>query len=103
MHLHLVLDQGGCRIYKVVDTAYVGICERVDAVEQPKGIIFTLVVPDVDAWYTYLRDRGVSFEKAPAINDAYGIYHCFARDPNGYLIEIQRFLNPNWNRVTDNL
>jgi len=24
------------------------------------------------------------------------IYHCFLRDPNGYLLEIQRFLDPAW-------
>jgi hypothetical protein len=28
------------------------------------------------------------------------IYHCFLRDPNGYLIEIQRFLDPAWPRPT---
>ena len=27
------------------------------------------------------------------------IYHCFLRDPNGYLIEIQRFLNPAWHGI----
>ncbi len=97
LQLPLVLDQGGCRIYRVIDTAYVGICERANAVVQPKGVIFTLVVPDVDAWYAFLHDRGVPFDKTPVVNDAYGIYHCFARDPNGYLIEIQRFLDPNWN------
>ena len=24
------------------------------------------------------------------------IYHFFFRDPNGYMLEIQRFENPNW-------
>jgi catechol 2,3-dioxygenase-like lactoylglutathione lyase family enzyme len=27
-------------------------------------------------------------------NRDYDICHCFLRDPNGYLIEIQRFLHP---------
>ena len=85
MQLPLVLDQGGCRIYGVTDT-------------EPKGIIFTLVVSDVDGWYSHMRDQGVLFEKPPAVNNAYGIYHCFAKDPNGYLIEIQRFLDTDWNK-----
>ena len=98
LQLPLVLDQGGCCIYGVTDTAYVGVCERENAVTIPNGVIFTLVVQDVDGWYSHMRELGVPFEKIPAINEAYGIYHCFAKDPNGYLIEIQRFLDPDWNR-----
>ncbi|OQY24133.1 MAG: hypothetical protein DRJ03_06405 [Chloroflexi bacterium] len=30
------------------------------------------------------------------LNPRYNIYHCFLRDPNGYLIEIQRFLDSAW-------
>jgi catechol 2,3-dioxygenase-like lactoylglutathione lyase family enzyme len=96
MALPLVLDQGECRIYQVVGEAYLGFCERESAPKEPQGLLFTLVTPDVDAWYERLAAQGVPFEKPPAINETYGIYHCFARDPNGYLIEIQRFLDPHW-------
>ena len=65
LHLPLVLDQGGCRIYRVVNGAYIGVCERANADQHPAGVILTFVVPDVDGWYKYLRDQGVSFEKAP--------------------------------------
>lgn len=94
--LPLVLDQGGCRIYRVSRHAFVGICEREDAPTDPKGVIVTLVSNDVDGWYERLRAKGVSFEKTPALNPTYNIYHCFLRDPNGYLLEIQRFLDPTW-------
>jgi hypothetical protein len=40
----------------------------------------------------------VHFEKAPATNEQYKIYHAFLRDPNGYLLEIQRFLDADWNQ-----
>ncbi|HEY9804664.1 MAG TPA: VOC family protein, partial [Leptolyngbyaceae cyanobacterium] len=55
------------------------------------GVIFTLVTQQVDEWYEYLKKLGVEFEKPPTLNEKYNIYHCFLRDPNGYLIEIQRF------------
>lgn len=100
MGLPLVLDQGGCRIYHVTGDAYVGFCEREEAPERPQGILFTLVTPDVDGWAERLSARGVPFEKTPAINPAYNIYHCFIRDPNGYVIEIQRFLDDDWNQLT---
>jgi catechol 2,3-dioxygenase-like lactoylglutathione lyase family enzyme len=98
--LPLVLDQGDCRIYRVSGDGYLGFCRRASAPEQPSGIILTIITPDVDGWYRYLSDRGVAFEKPPALNPQYNIYHCFLRDPNGYLIEIQRFLDPSWVSAT---
>jgi catechol 2,3-dioxygenase-like lactoylglutathione lyase family enzyme len=93
--LRLKLDQGACRIYAVSGGSHIGFCRRQEAVS-PDGIILTLVTDDVDGRYRQLVDRGVTFEKAPAFNPEYNIYHCFFRDPNGYLIEIQRFEDPRW-------
>jgi hypothetical protein len=39
---------------------------------------------------------GIAIEKAPAHNLAYKIAHGFPRDPNGYLVEIQRFDDSMW-------
>jgi len=94
--LKLALDQGDCRIYRVSRDGYLGFCQRQAAPERSAGVIFTLVTQEVDEWYRYLSDRGVTFEKAPTLNPRYDIYHCFLRDPNGYLIEIQRFLDSSW-------
>lgn len=94
--LPLVLDQGSCRIYQVSDTAFIGFCERETAPDQPQGIIFTLVSQDVDGWYSYLQAQNIPIEKPPTLYEAYNIYHLFLRDPNGYLLEIQRFLDPAW-------
>jgi catechol 2,3-dioxygenase-like lactoylglutathione lyase family enzyme len=95
LELPLKLDQGSCRIYQVSRDGYVGFCQRdrpVEGAEAP--VIITLVTPNVDAWYEQLAAQGIEFEKAPAVNPRYNIHHCFLRDPNGYLIEIQRFLHP---------
>lgn len=97
--LPLVLDQGSCRIYRATASAFLGFCERAEAPEQPQGIILTLVSDDVDGWYKTLRGRGVVFEKSADVNEVYQIYHCFLRDPNGYLVEIQRFLHEGWARA----
>ena len=96
MGLTLALDQGSCRIYRVSDDGFLGICQGDAVSEHPKGIIITFATNDVDGWYQYLSDRGVPFEKAPALNPNYNIYHCLVRDPNGYLLEIQQFLDPAW-------
>lgn len=99
MGLELWRDQGTCRIYTVSRTGYIGVCQvgegakgRISTEEQT-NIILTIVTQDVDEWYNYLTHKGVTFEKPPETNPRYNIYHCFLRDPNGYLIEIQRFLD----------
>ena len=94
--LQLALDQGDCRIYRVARRGFLGFCEREDAPDLPRGVILTIVSQEVDRWYLYLRDQGVFFEKEPTFNPDYKIYHCLLRDPNGYLLEIQRFGDPAW-------
>ncbi|NJN98070.1 MAG: VOC family protein [Anaerolineales bacterium] len=95
--LALVFDQGKCRIYRVSRDGYLGLCQRDDAPQAPDGVIFTLVTPDVDRWYQYVQAQEVAFEQAPTFNPDYDIfYHCFLRDPNGYLLEIQQFFDPAW-------
>lgn len=97
--LPLMLNQGSCRIYQVATNAYAGFCQRDNLPEQPgveSKVIITLVTQQVDAWYEKLRGQGVAFEKPPTANTEYNIYHCFFRDPNGYLIEIQQFLDSRW-------
>ena len=93
--LELVLDQGTCRIYWAASAAYIGFCRRVEA-PRPEGIILTLVTRDVDGWHARLVGRGVVFEQPPRQNPKFNIYHCFLRDPDGYLLEIQRFQDPAW-------
>lgn len=90
--LELVVDQGDCHIYRVSKDGLLGFCQRPLAAESvAQNVIVTIVTDEVDQWYDVLQQRGVPFEKPPTRNPKYGIYHCFLRDPNGYLLEIQRF------------
>jgi catechol 2,3-dioxygenase-like lactoylglutathione lyase family enzyme len=92
--LPLDRDQGDCRIYRVSSTGLIGFCQReLDSPAENHPIILTFIAEDVDGWYRTLQERGVRFEAAPVLNPKYHIYHCFLRDPNGYLLEIQTFLD----------
>jgi len=93
--LELALDQGGCRIYRISDSAFVGLCEKVEPLISD-GVIVTLVTDDVDGWHDRLRSAGVHIDSGPSHNPVYDIYHCFVRDPDGWRVEIQRFCNPAW-------
>jgi catechol 2,3-dioxygenase-like lactoylglutathione lyase family enzyme len=101
LELPLALDQGSCHIYRLTAAGYLGVCQRpaetIQAVDPRKrGVIITLVTQEVDRWHQHLVAKGVRFESPPQFNAEYDIYHCFLRDPNGYLIEIQRFAEPRW-------
>lgn len=91
--LELVRDQGVCRIYRTSADGLIGFCQHLEPAV-PQGVILTLVSADVDGWYEKLRKKGVEFTKTPAHHPQFGIYHCFFKDPNGYLLEIQRFDQP---------
>jgi catechol 2,3-dioxygenase-like lactoylglutathione lyase family enzyme len=91
LDLELVRDQGACLIYRVGEDAYLGVCDH--RVAEPGGMIITLVADDVDGWAERLSAAGYPVE-GPRVNDRFGLYHCFVHDPDGHLVEIQRFDEP---------
>jgi catechol 2,3-dioxygenase-like lactoylglutathione lyase family enzyme len=100
MNFELVLDQGKCRIYKICPNCYLGFC-LTDGGTGSEEVILTFEVEDVDGFCVYLESRDIEIELRPRQNQYYNIYQMFIRDPNGYLLEIQRFLDPNWNIPQD--
>jgi catechol 2,3-dioxygenase-like lactoylglutathione lyase family enzyme len=93
--LELVLDQSACRIYRINEGAYLGVCER-DAAG-PTGVVTTLVTDDVDDWCERITDHGWPLRSGPEHNDRFRIYHAYLEDPDGNVLEIQRFDDPDWN------
>lgn len=98
MDLELVLEQSNCRIFKICTNSYLGFCTT-DGETGSEEVIVTLEIEDVDGYYQVLEKKGVEIEVQPRLNEKYQIYQMFLRDPNGYLIEIQRFLDPGWNET----
>lgn len=96
--LPIVLDQGDCRILKVTESAFIGICERKGDRER-NAVLITLVTDDVDDRHERLTAAGVTCDKEPQLNPIYNVYHAFYRDPDGFLIEVQRFMDPAWPRI----
>ncbi len=106
MELKLVQNQGRCRIYEVAGSrAYLGLCmSRASRVtDNPRvegGVVFTFVADDVDGWYEFLKAKGLAIPHAPELSVEYKVYHFFFHDPAGNTLEIQRFENPSWPRVS---
>jgi catechol 2,3-dioxygenase-like lactoylglutathione lyase family enzyme len=88
------LDQHGIKIYQVVERSFLGFCQNEAPLAADDRLIFTFVTERVDEWHTRLLAQGVPTDGPPRTNERYQIYHFFARDPDGYRIEVQRFLHP---------
>ncbi len=84
----LWLDQGSCQIYKFGNMLY-GFCQSHKA--DIPGIItfFFEKKKDVDRAYNKFKEIASS---SPKKNPKYNIYHFFAKDPEGRIIEFQHFL-----------
>lgn len=89
--LELVRDQGVCRIYRAAGRGYLGICSH--RPPDPGGVIVTLLADDVDGWAERLVAAGHEVE-GPTANERFALYHLFVHDPDGHLVEIQRFDEP---------
>jgi len=87
----VVRDQGACLIYRVTGDAFIGVCNH--RPPDPGGVILTLVTDEVDAWAQRFVAEGMIVE-GPHANDRFELYHCFVHDPDGHLVEIQRFDQP---------
>lgn len=97
LDLPLALDQGTCRIFQTAEGAFLGVCAcREGRAVAPEGVIVSLVTEDVDAWHERLSKAGITIEAPPSYSEHFRVYSFFARDPEGYRIEFQRFDQPNW-------
>jgi len=92
MGFHLAIDQGWSKIYKVTNDAYIGLVDEKRGYHKAsatKPVIICLVVPNVDAWYRYLNEKGVNILTVPNDSEALNIRAFLLHDPEGYVIEIQ--------------
>ncbi len=92
--LEVARDQSTCVIFRVAREAFLGFCQAEGTLPQHQSLILTLLIDEVDEVYKRLRGLGVETEGAPKLNERFGIYHFFARDPDGYRVEVQRFVEP---------
>jgi len=86
----LWLDQADCRIFRFGNLLF-GFCQRDQA--EPGGLItfFYERKEAVDRAYGKFESIALS---PPKMNEKYRIYHFFARDPEGRMVEFQHFADP---------
>jgi len=98
MELDLVVDQGACHIFRLSPSSYLGVCCLPDRPREKTGVTITIVSPDVDGWHRFLTGKGVRYVSGPAHSAEFGVYSSLFHSPEGYRIEIQHFLDPQWDK-----
>ncbi len=90
--LELWKDQKVCRIYGIPGGGMIGFCKHMEVTALDKSPIITLLFDNVDLVFRRISGEGYEVKSEPKCNEKFGIYHFFLKDPNGYTVEIQRFL-----------
>jgi predicted enzyme related to lactoylglutathione lyase len=94
LKLEIVQDQKMAKIYRIGRDAYLGIVDGNKGFlkAQPhSAVLVTLIVDDVEAWYSRLVAQGVKILQPPKKGKF--AESVFFEDPGGYALEIQRFLD----------
>lgn len=94
----LTTDQGWAKIYKITEGAFIGLVDQTRGYfnwEQKKTIMITLVTKtknEVDQWHSKLKKEKVKLLSEPHDVEELQIRCFLFEDPEGYVIEIQHFL-----------
>lgn len=94
--LTLTVDQGYSKIYRVSPTSYVGLVDEsrgLHRASEAKPVTLSFVSAQVDAWYAYLRGRGVEMVHELADGTRQATRGFVAKDPEGYYLEFETFRN----------
>jgi predicted enzyme related to lactoylglutathione lyase len=94
MGLELVTDQGWAKIFRVAGEAYVGLVDGHRGFHKAspmKPVMLTIVTSNVDAWYERFLEFGVETFSEPKDDAELGTRMFMLEDPEGYVIEIQKF------------
>lgn len=94
MGFELTTDQGWSKIYKVAENAYMGCVDGNVGYHKPseiKPVMLTVVVDDPDAWYAHFKKNGVQTISEPHDDKELNLRIFLLEDPEGYVIEIQKF------------
>lgn len=93
--LEVAIDQGWARIYKIAGQGFLGIVDEAHGYHRAnpiKPVEITLLVNDVDAWFEKIRAMGVPTLTEPRTLEEMKLRMFLLQDPEGYVIEIQKFL-----------
>jgi predicted enzyme related to lactoylglutathione lyase len=101
MGFELVVDQQWAKVYRIDERAFVGVVAGEKGSFRPQdhnAVLLTIVVDEVRPWLERLRSKGASITTDVLEKEEIGVRCFFLKDPGGYAIEVQQFLDPEVSR-----
>ena len=95
--LRTVVDYGFAKILRVAESSYltlVDAAEGMHSTDEPRTVTLAFVTEEVEGWYDYLSSQGVSMRSELRTVEGRPHDGFVAIDPEGYLLEFERF-NPH--------
>ena len=92
-----VADYGFAKILRVAPTSYLTLVDEargMHSADEPKSVTLALVTEQVEGWYDYLSSEGVPMRAELRVSEGSAHDGFVAVDPEGYLLEVERF-NPH--------
>lgn len=100
--LETVADYGFAKILRVAPASYLTLVDAargMHSADEPKSVTLALVTDDPEGWWAYLTEAGVPMRAELGEVDPARPHNGFvAMDPEGYLLEFERF-NPHAENV----
>ena len=97
MGFNLIHDQKWAKIFQIVENSYVGCVDGNVGYHRPskeKPVMLTLVVDDPDEWYRHFQKHSIKTINEPHDDKDLNLRIFLLYDPEGYVIEIQKFYQP---------
>jgi lactoylglutathione lyase len=98
MGFELKLDRKWVKIYKISQDNHIGLVDASRGSHKPseeKPVRLQVMVDDADAWFKYLKEKGVEIpRKEPKVGETLKIKAFTVLDPGGYSVEICEYMTP---------
>lgn len=94
MGFETTADYGFAKIMRVAEASYLTLVDEARGMhssDEPKSVTLALVTEQVELWYDYLQSQGVPMRAEFNYREAQPHDGFVAVDPEGYLIEVERF------------
>jgi len=91
-----VLDYGFAKIHRLSQSSYlclVDVTKGMHEASEPKTVTLSFVTDEVDAWYEYLKEKGLEMRGPLGDATRHPTRGFVTYDPEGYFLEFERFLD----------
>jgi predicted enzyme related to lactoylglutathione lyase len=95
--LETLADYGFAKILRVADASYLTLVDAeqgMHSADEPKSVTLAIVTEDVEGWWSHLSEQGLEMRSDFTYREGQAHDGFVAIDPEGYLLEIERF-NPH--------